>query len=237
MQTTYPIGQQAWRRAWVDPEMYATSLFLMFCDKYRIPRKPEEDDPLGWDPHTILLHIEEDFDVAMPAANFDRLMTAIAIVTTDAFHKLVPDFINFCEILAGSTFDPRVWQPPGAAEIAWGITEALILSPPDEGEAEPFSPDIAAFIGQALDAEGIENPPDVLQIATGRAQTMPDAYTDDPETFTAINEVQRRKSEDISTMLRDNLLRLMQQIDSLPLANSDPKNSVRKLFGALPAAG
>lgn len=208
----------------------------MFNDKYRgkvLKLEPGDVDPFEWDPRAILMEIEDDFNVQLPAANFDRLMVAINIVTSDAFFKSLPDFIDYCNILSGSTLDPRVWDPADVGEIAWGLTEALLIWPPDEDDDNPFDSEITAYIGQALDAEGIIHPPDILKIATDRshfAGRVPDTYTDDPDMFAAISDFEDRKTAAITEILHENLAKLAMQLNSIPFREGDGKGAVKRLF-------
>jgi hypothetical protein len=87
---------------------------------------------MPWSPETIRLETEEDFGVKWSNRNFDRLMAGVVLVTTDRFYKDLPDFIALCNCLSGSAASPGVFDPADAAECAWGITEALLLGPPDD---------------------------------------------------------------------------------------------------------
>ena len=50
-------------------------------------------------------------------------------------------------VLAGSEFDPETFDPADSAECAWAVTEALLLSPPDERDTQPvFSDEIRKYI-------------------------------------------------------------------------------------------
>jgi len=218
-----------WRAAWTSPDHFATTLLQLFVDRYGT-------EAFDWDAHTILYHIENDFDLTMPTPNFDRLMVAINLCTTDTFYKSCPDFINFCNILSGDTFDPNMWDPADAAECAWGITEGMLIWPPDKDDDAPFSPEITAYIGKVLDAEGIIHPPGVLRIATDRRHNLgsvPDTYTDDPVMFTAISDFEDQKTSAIERLVRANLTKISTQLGSLPLQMGDAQGAVKKVFGEL----
>ena len=87
-----------------------------------------------WTPQTIKAEIEDDFHLKLPQPNLERLLAAIQLLTTDDFYIALPDFITLCNVLSGGTFDPRHWDPADAVEIAWGVTEALLISPPESDE-------------------------------------------------------------------------------------------------------
>lgn len=196
-----------------DPEAYATSLLILTVDRLGL-------DSLHWAPATLALELADALGVTPAPGNLDRLLAAMTIVTTDLFFKSLPHFITLCNVLAGSPPSDQ-FDPADAAECAWGITEALLLSPPDEEEdPEPFSDEIRAYLGQAAKAEGLIELPDVLRIALTpqdyAAQVSYD-FSDDPEMFQGIWQEQQDKTAEINELVRSNLQQLATQVDSLPL--------------------
>lgn len=221
------LVRRSMQTAWTDENSYATTLLTLFVDTYGT-------EGFQWDPKTIKMEIEDDFSVKLPQANHDRLMTAIRLVTSDDFYKSLPDFVNFCNILSGDTYDPRTWDPADAAEVAWGLTEALLLDPPTEDE--PFTPDILAYIGAILDMEGIMNPPDILRIATRTqdlAAKVQGDFTDDPEMFGAVYQFEGSKTALINQTVKANLAELSSQLDKLPLTEGDTRGAVQSLLRSL----
>lgn len=208
------------------PDTFATVLVIVLIDKYGT-------ESLQWDPDTIAMELKDDFQAEMPQENFDKLMIGIHLVTTDEFFWSTPNFIETCNILSGDTYDPRTWDPANTEEIAWGITEAMLLSPP-ENEEEPFTPEIRAYIGEVLDQEGIINPPDVLQIALrgGQSMGLPGEFTDDPLMHEAIYKMEAGKTDDVIKTIKENLSRLHSQLESLSLENGDASGSVQKAIKA-----
>ncbi len=148
---------QARKRVWQNPDSFATTLLALFIDTYGT-------EGLDWDPMTIQSEIEQDFGVKVERSVFDRLMAGIAILTTDSFYKSLPDFIALCNVLAGDSYDPAVFDPADSAEIAWGMSEGMLISPPEDDEENPFSEDIVNYIAQTLKSEGLLTPPDVLKV-------------------------------------------------------------------------
>jgi hypothetical protein len=212
---------------WIDPGSFGTTLLVLFVDTYGTAG-------FDWLPETRLAEIEADFNVALPQANFDRLETAIKIVTGEDFYKSLPDFINFCNVLCGDILEPNQWNPADAGEIAWGVTEALLLSPPEEDE--PFTDEIRAYIGKALDAEGIMQPPDVLRIAmrdSDPVATVSTDFSDDPEMFNMVYQFEQGKTDDINDDVRQSLQALSAQLDKLPLRGGDTSQAVQRLLGAV----
>jgi hypothetical protein len=192
-------------------------------------------EALEWDPATISLEIEEEFGVDLPQSVLDKLMVAITILTTDRFYRSLPDFIVFCNVLSGDTYRPDMFDPADSTEIAWGITEGLLIAPPEENEEEPFSNEIRAYIGAILDAEGIINAPDILKIALRRANVSnaADEFSDDPDMFNAIYDVEAGKSASINSEITDRATMLAEQLSALNLANGTTEAVAQKLLASV----
>lgn len=223
------LDAQVIRQAFVSPDSFATTMLTLFVDMYGT-------EGFNWDPETIRMELEEDLRSKLPQANFDRLMAAINLLTSDDFYKSLPDFISYCNILSGDTYDPRNWDPADAAEIAWGMTEALLIQPPDDDDENPFSEDIVAYIGQVLNQEGIISPPDILKVAVrddDPARMVAGEYSDDPEMFNSIYDFEAGKTAEIDQLVKANLQRLTQQLQSLPLRAGNPANAVQQMLQSL----
>ena len=218
------IMQEAWR----SKETFATVLLTMFLDRFGM-------EALEWDPATMALEIEEEFDVDLPQLALDKLIVAIQILTTDRFFKRLPDFIAFCNVLDGDPFQPDTFDPADAEEVAWGITEALLISPPEDNDPEPLTNEIRAYIGSVLDGEGILNPPDILRIALRMAKVSPAMkdFSDDPEMFNAIYDVEAGKTEDINQAIRFKTELLTEQLAALQLKNGTTQHVAEMLRKSL----
>jgi len=218
-------GKNRYTEVWTGEATFATSLLLLTVDVYGT-------EAFEWDFKTLRMEIEDDFRVELPQASFDRLMVAINLMKTDDFFKSLPDFIAWCNILDGDRYDPRVFDPADAEEIAWGITEALLIEPPDE--EEPFTEEIRAYIGAALDQEGIINPPDILRLALrdnpDLFSTVKGEFSDDPEMFGAIYQFEDQKTSAINDYVKQKLTLLSQQIDQLPLRSGETKGVMQQVI-------
>lgn len=216
------------QEAWTSRETFATVLLTLFLDRFGM-------EALEWDPATIALELEEEFDIKLPQLSLDRLLVAIQLLTTDRFFKSLPDFVDFCNVLSGATYRPDMWDPADAEEVAWGITEALLISPPDESDPEPFTDEIRAYIGSVLDSEGLINPPDVLRIALRQARVSPsiEDFSDDPDMFHAIYDVEAGKTEDINQTILTQTKLLAAQLTALELKNGNTKTVAKMLQDSL----
>jgi hypothetical protein len=186
---------------------------------------------LTWDPTTITLEIEDEFNVDLPQLSLDKLIVGIQILTTDRFYKSLPDFISFCNVLSGDTYRPDMWDPADAEEVAWGVTESLLIYPPEDDDDEPFTDEIRAYIGATLDREGLINPPDILRIALRQARVSPsiDDFSDDPTMFNAIYDLEEGKRADIENTIRMRTKMLSAQFRALKLENGNVDQIVKML--------
>ena len=212
------------QEAWKSRETFASGLLTLYLDRFGV-------EALDWDPATITLEVEEEFDVELPQLSLDKLLVAIQILTSDRFFKNLPDFISFCNVLGGDTYRPDMWDPADAEEVAWGITEALLISPPDDSDPEPFTDEIRAYIGAVLDSEGIINAPDILRIALRAARVSPNIadFSDDPTMFNAVYDLEAGKTEDINQSIRLKTDLLVKQLTALDLQNGNTKYVVELL--------
>ncbi len=227
-------GQRV-RDVFTSPDSFATTLLTLFVDMYGT-------EGFSWDPETIRLQLNDDLQLEndkrnrIPEANLDRLMAAINLILSDDFYKSLPDFVTYCNVLAGDAYDPRTWDPNDAVEIAWGITEGLLISPPDDNDDTPFTEEITAYIGTVLNQEGIINPPDVLKIAIRDiepATVVAGEYADDPAMFSAIYSFESGKTEEINNIVKASLQRLSDQLALLPLQSGSAVGAVQQMLRAL----
>ena len=219
--------KQQLRNAWTGKGTFTTVLLTAFVDAYGT-------EGVAWAPDTIRMEVEDDFNLKLPKPNFDRLMAGISLLLTNDFYRSLPDFIAMCNVLSGDVYDPRSWDPADALEVAWGITEAALIEPPEEDE--PFTAEILGYIGSVLDDEGIMEAPDILKLAM-RSKTpltnIQGDFTDDPTMFAAIYEFEKGKTDEIDRSVKQNLQTLAAQLDTLPLRDGDAKGAVQKMLRAL----
>lgn len=215
------------QEAWTSRETFASVLLTMFIDRFGL-------EALTWDPTTISMEIEEEFDVDLPQLALDKLMVAIQLLTTNRFYKSLPDFISFCNVLSGDPYRPDMWDPADAEEVAWGVTEALLIEPPEDNDPEPFTDEIRAYIGAVLDSEGLVNPPDILRIALRQARVSPAIgdFSDDPMMFNAVYDLEEGKRQDIEQSIRLKTKLLVAQLRALNLKNGSAEQVAQMLEAA-----
>lgn len=212
------------QEAWTSKETFASVLLTLFLDRFGT-------EALQWDPTTITLEIEEEFSVDLSQLSLDKLFVAIQIMTTDKFYKSLPDFISFCNVLSGDTYRPDMWDPADAEEVAWGVTEALLLYPPEDDDPEPFTDEIRSYIGAMLDREGLINPPDILRIALRQARVSPsiEDFSDDPTMFNAVYDLEEGKRQDIEQTVRMRTKLMAAQFRALKLKTGAVDQVVKML--------
>lgn len=202
-----------YQNLWKDPDSFATWLFLSAADRL-------SDDWLSWDPVALVDEIRDEFDVTPNPLCTDKLFAAVTIVTTDQFYEDLPTFIQCCNVLCGTPFDPMVFDPADAIECAWGISEAVLLNPPEDID-KPFSEDILKYIEIRLKEEGIVYPPNVLALAGQPAFNFP--LADDPEALQLFKTVSAVRSKSIDLYVRERMKVLLAGIVNLPLKNGDAR--------------
>lgn len=203
-------------------EAFATTLLTLAIDEFG-------SECLEWAPETLQLEFAEQFHIQLQPQAMAKLMAGITLVTTNLYYKSLPHFIDLTNALCGSP-PSESFDIADAEECAWGITEALLISPPDEDE--PFTNDIRGYIAQAAHNEGLIVLPDVLRIGLqdqDYAAQVQYNYQDDPDMFSAVWKEQQNKTQYINEMIRSNLQDLLQQLVNLPLTSVDTKDLIQKL--------
>ena len=210
------------RDAVANSDTYASVLLVILLDLFGT-------EALSWAPETMAMELQDELGAKLPADNLAKLSIAVAIVTTDRFFNDLPFFVQACNVLAGDLPDPRVYDIADAEECAWGLTESLLLSPPDQDKEDFFDEEILRYLGQTLDWEGINTPPDILKLAKMPKEDPLGDFADDPVMYGAMSDVQKSKSDDIQQSVRANLGALVTQLESLPLRNGDTSGLVERM--------
>lgn len=210
-------------------EAFSTALVTMVLDDFGV-------EALTWAPQTIVMELETNYQTQISSANLDRLMAGIHLVTSNSFYVSLPDFNDLCNVLSWEPITPGVFIPADAASCAWGITEAMLLSPPDDLD-NAFTDEIRAYVGAAVKEEGILSPPDVLRIADLDKEVERRVrydFTDDPVMFEAIFTNEADKTKEINEFIKKRLRALVTQLSSLHLKNGSVEQIAEKMLKALP---
>lgn len=178
-----------------------------------------DENFFDWDPEALRLELEGLLRVKCSEIAFNRMMGAINVATSNAFYQSLPDFVRIVDALADGT-PPHVLALPDAYDLAWGMTEALLLWPPDENDDEPFNQEIVDYIGAALDHEGFTTPPDILRLglradSENLLQKVQMEFAEDPVMTQAVMQTQRDKTTEIERNLQADLRLLFGQLKSI----------------------
>lgn len=212
---------------WARPGMFAFNLLVMLLDAYG----PEA---LTWDAATLDMELHDDFSVDVPPDNFDRMMTAIALLTTDGFYKSPADFVRACASLSGHKPSGDLIMPD-CSDLAWGMTEGMLISPPEEGDQKPFCEEIIGLIEHTLADEGVLTPPDVLAVVgRGISDRTNYDYSNDPEMFGMIQEVEAGKTDEVNKLVAGRTRALLNQLQELPLREGKT-DFVARVLASLPS--
>ncbi len=144
--------------------------------------------------------------------------------------------MQICNVLSGAELT-EAFDKADVAECAWGITEAMLLSPP-ESQQGAFNAEILSYLGNLLDEEGIRTPPAVLKIAMrdtdwSNMDEYEDTPTTDPDLFAASYQAREERTQSVEQALTENMTHLFSQLASIPGFAGD----VRQLIEDLRSAG
>lgn len=209
------------RQRLTDRNTYATTLLAIAIDRYG-------DEVLTWTPDTIRYELEIDFGIKLPQLNLDKIMAAILIQTTDYFYRSTWYFVQLCNVLSGSLFDPEEFDMADSYEIALGLTEALLISPPDKDE-EPFDDQVRWYIGFVLDYEGIDDPPDVLRLALREGSTPTEIFDGLPDSYELYAAKRDADREGLQEAIADKMNDLFNQLETTPFETVKGTELVQKL--------
>jgi len=204
-----------------DEEAFATVIMAIVLSNYGA-------EALSWLPQTLLAELKDDFGAELPPANVSRLVAGQILLTSDDFYKRPPSFVNICNLLAGSE-PSELFDKADAVECAWGITEALLLAPPEDDDESPFHPEILRYLSEVVKEEGIVNPPDVLRLAVQHTAVGQSDYSgfdvEDPSAFSAQYGIAADRSAEIEDTLRENLRSMLLQLSQIPGFTADNKSA------------
>ena len=211
--------------AWEQPDLYGLPLLLLFLDTFQDTDDDGEDETTAitdWDPEMIQMSLQ-DLNIQLSLAAMSRLLVAINIFTSDKFRQDAETFIQFCNVLSGDTLANTAFDPADLDEISWGIVEANLISPPLKDEQKPYCDDVCAYVARVVKDNGLMSTPPMLQLAGPiERETLPGEFSDDPMMFSAIYTAEEQKAEELSKLIKDRLLVLLQQVEKLPLRHGDP---------------
>lgn len=221
------------KRFWEDPRTYGTILLIMTIDRFG-------SSFLNLSPVTIVMDIEDELKVELPPANVDKLLAAISILTSDLFQTSLPDFILICNALSGEPVSFRVFDPATVSESAWGVSEGMLIYPPENPE-EFFSDEIQEYLREVCKLEGFLTPPGPISVVLKNKDLEHPGYGSafvDPSMFGFVTTSNNEKVEEVESMVISRMAELFNQLANISLENGDNKKlfqlheiSIKKLLG------
>jgi len=191
----------------VSEEVFPSTLIAILIDKLGPDFLNSEEGP--WAPETIRAEIESHFDVNIPDDNFGKLMAAIAVLTTDNFFRSLPSFLFTIHGLLGDGTDWAYGEPIDLENLAWAMTEAILLSPPQEEDI--FDSQIVAYCKTLVQREGLLAPPSILTFAREE-----EAYGDITPYDESVMMEQADRTNAINDYIDEQLQALLLQIEAVP---------------------
>jgi hypothetical protein len=210
------------RKLLLDKDAFATSLFLLVADKFGL-------ECLEWAPTSLYMECKDTWSCDVPTANIGKIMAAIGLVTTDYFYTSLPAFINTCNALYGYT-ELGSFDPADPDEILMGVTEALLLWPPDSKD-KVFSEEISAYIDHTFRSHGSYKPIGILGavMSSNNVTGFADSFSDDPEMFESIYSAHQSRRNDIQQQYIDNVNALIEELGTLRLQNGTTQEAQEQL--------
>jgi hypothetical protein len=142
----------------------------------------------------------------------EQLLLARALLTTNDFFVRLPFFIFISKGLAGPC--PAEFEPADVTECAWGVTEAVLIFPPDGPLGKAFAPEIRHYIAEMLRTEGFVKPPSILSTIVADIQTAVDAPMDEA-TYASAYDRQRTRTRNVDDLMKEKLRELQGQLQLL----------------------
>lgn len=202
-----------------DPDTFTSVVILYLIDQYTI-------DVLDWDLETIVMEVKDDFKTEINPAILDKIAVGQLLLKTNMFHKSLPDFINFCNIMTNETGLKESWSPADSYEMTWAVAEEKLLV----NEEENFSADILAYMTTILRDEGVVTPPDSLAFLPSDDLAGPqiNKMSEDPILFQACFEEGESNSNSLQEYLEKQLNRWEGQLRDLKLKNGSIEKLLQK---------
>jgi hypothetical protein len=102
-----------------------------------------------WDPVTVYLETQADFQADMCGEAVDRWCALQVVMTSDAFFRRLDAFLAICNTLADGSPFFSAFNPVSVEEAGWAITEVAL-----NREMLPFSYAIKKYLKTVLKQEG-----------------------------------------------------------------------------------
>lgn len=196
-----------------NPNTLTSTLIIFLVDRYTI-------EVLDWDLETIALEVQDDFHTDILPALLDKIAVGQLLLKTNRFHRSLPDFIKFCNVMCNETGLKDSWSPADPYEVTWAVAEEALLV----NEKEEFSDEIKSYIATMLRDEGAVSSPDSLTFIPNEILAGPQLskISEDPIAYQAAYEEGTATSDSLQEYLNKQLIELDKQLNSIRLKNGKP---------------
>jgi hypothetical protein len=202
-------------RLLADSETSGTVLLIGLLDEFGT-------EFFDWEPDTLLREIKARWRVDVPVANRDKIWALVTVLTTNLFTTDLDAFVHVCNSLSDQGADFENWNPADTQEMAWALAEISLLD--GEEALKGLAPEIIAYMGAQLDAEGFTEAPQLLKayvpVEVPREQIGLALEADSIDT-NAWWDAQTRKRLSVDEYVKTRLLKLVQEVSSLPLTHAN----------------
>jgi hypothetical protein len=197
-----------------DDNTFGSILLIGLCDLM-------EPEWLDWEPKTVQLELRDSFGVLIDPDQFDKLMAARTVLTTDLPLTSLPSFIRIINALNGEGVDTPAGQPIDPEDLCWGVFEQQLIWPFDD--EDKLSPEIIGYIEMSMKHFGVLSYPRIL------AKILPPAVYDenivnDPDSMALQSERTTQIQESVSLRLE----RWYEQFDKLHLSSGNKQRLLRE---------
>jgi hypothetical protein len=196
---------------------FAASLLVAAIDVLTV-------EMFGWSPETIEVELSEYAGADIPQRCMDKLMAAMYIANSNEFWTSLPTFVDLVNVLNDDLAPAGTWDIATTKECAWAISEALLIAEPEHFDPNDrktlLNKDIRGYIQQMMKREGYDFVPAALS-GYIEAPDVDDArfFSEDPMMYETFSQISDEKTKSIDHYVRERLLRLNKQIDTLTLIN------------------
>lgn len=198
-----------------NPKSSGTAMLMVLVDELGT-------DFFSWEPSAFNAEVKSVWGIEMPQVCRDKVWALVNYLTTNMFFTNLEVFIHTCNALSTEVpIDMLQYDPATIAEISWAIMETELLE--SAGDEGGFSEEILAYIRQELEVESFHRVPRSLRKHV-EAPTVEERVnknlTMDGVDYNGFWDAQQRKLIDLDQDLVNRLLRLLEELNSLPLKNA-----------------
>ncbi len=198
-----------------NPQAFASPLIAEVTDRFGTAA-------YDWDPKSLRLSIEDTTGISLSADNMDKIQAGLLVLTTNQFLVSLESFIQVCNAMGGEGTDFESFDPAEVDEMAWTITEALLLVPAEQGLPQVFSQEIRHYILKASEYEGfVELPKPLSGVAGDLVKKVAAPVETDRLLYAASFSASRDAVAAVEAGVQAKFAAMMAQMNGLALTTGD----------------